>query len=62
MDVSKLLLPYEPTDVLTELANHKAANPDFNITNVHFFPLGGIKTNATWAINNGGASAKPVNS
>jgi methylenetetrahydrofolate reductase (NADPH) len=62
MDVSKLLLPYEPTDVIAELAAHKAANPDFNITNVHFFPLGGIKTNATWAINNGGASAQPVNS
>ncbi|MGR3759469.1 methylenetetrahydrofolate reductase [Roseobacteraceae bacterium NS-SX3] len=62
MDVSKLLLPYEPTEVIAELAAHKAANPDFNITNVHFFPLGGIKTNATWAINNGGASAKPVNS
>ncbi|MVO14567.1 methylenetetrahydrofolate reductase [Parasedimentitalea huanghaiensis] len=62
MDVTKLLLPYEPTDVITKLAAHKAANPDFNITNVHFFPLGGIKTNANWAINNGGASAKPVNS
>ena len=61
MDVTKLLLPYEPTDVLSELAAHKAANPDFNITNVHFFPLGGIKTNATWAIENGGASATPVN-
>ena len=60
MDVTKLMLPYEPTEVLTELAAHKAANPDFNITNVHFFPLGGIKTNATWAIDNGGASAKPV--
>ena len=62
MDVSKLLLPYEPTDVVAELAAYKAENPDFNITNVHFFPLGGIKTNANWAINNGGASAKPVNS
>ena len=61
MDVTKLLLPYEPTDVLTELAAHKAANPDFNITHVHFFPLGGIKTNATWAINNGGASGVPAN-
>ncbi|SDC22926.1 5,10-methylenetetrahydrofolate reductase [Ruegeria marina] len=61
MDVTKLLLPYEPNDVVTELAAHKAANPDFNITNVHFFPLGGIKTNATWAINNGGASTRPVN-
>lgn len=61
MDVTKLLLPYEPTNVLSELANHKAATPDFNITNVHFFPLGGIKTNATWAINHGGRSAVPAN-
>ncbi|MCZ4353651.1 methylenetetrahydrofolate reductase [Roseovarius aestuarii] len=61
MDVTKLLLPYEPTEVLTQLAAHKAAHPDFNITNVHFFPLGGIKTNATWAIENGGASGRPVN-
>ncbi|MEY8839456.1 methylenetetrahydrofolate reductase [Cribrihabitans sp. XS_ASV171] len=61
MDVSKLLLPYEPTDVVTELAEYKAAHPDFNITNVHFFPLGGIKTNATWAINNGGESTRPAN-
>ena len=61
MDVSKLLLPYEPTEVLTALAEHKAANPDFNVTNVHFFPLGGIKTNATWAIENGGASTRPAN-
>ncbi len=61
MDVSKLLLPYEPTEVLTELAAHKAANPDFNITNVHFFPLGGIKTNATWATDHGGASGVPAN-
>jgi len=60
MDVSKLLLPYEPTDVLSQLAAHKAAHPDFNITNVHFFPLGGIKTNANWAIANGGASAVPA--
>jgi methylenetetrahydrofolate reductase (NADPH) len=62
MDVTKLLLPYEPTEVIAELAAHKAANPDFNIEKVHFFPLGGIKTNAKWAIENGGASAQPVNS
>ena len=60
MDVTKLLLPYEPTDVLTELAAHKAANPDFNIEQVHFFPLGGIKTNATWATENGGAAGIPA--
>lgn len=61
MDVTKLLLPYEPMDVLTELAAHKAAHPDSNITNVHFFPLGGIKTNATWAMDHGGAATKPAN-
>ncbi len=60
MDVSKLLLPYEPTDVLTALAAHKARHPDFNITNVHFFPLGGIKANAEWVQANGGAAAVPA--
>ena len=59
-DVTKLLLPFEPSEVLAELAAHKAANPDFNITHVHFFPLGGIKTNANWAIANGGTSAIPA--
>ncbi|WP_397544537.1 methylenetetrahydrofolate reductase [Roseovarius salis] len=61
MDVSKLLMPYEPTEVLTALADHKAANPDCSITNVHFFPLGGIKANANWAIEHGGDATKPVN-
>jgi len=60
-DVTKLLLPFEPTDILTELAAHKAANPEFNIERVHFFPLGGIKTNAQWAIDNGGEATRPAN-
>lgn len=60
MDVTKLLLPYEPTDVVTALAEHKAANPSFNIEAVHFFPLGGIKTNANWAIANGGNATQPM--
>ena len=60
-DVTKLLLPYEPIDVLSQLANHKANNPDFNISNVHFFPLGGIKTNAKWVTENGGTSGIPAN-
>ena len=61
MDVTKLMLPYEPTQVVADLAAHKAANPDFNIEQVHFFPLGGIKTNANWAIDNGGDAARPAN-
>ncbi len=47
-DVTKLLTPFEPTDLLMDLARHKAKHPDFGIEAVHFFPLGGIKTNATW--------------
>ncbi|WP_415183231.1 methylenetetrahydrofolate reductase [Phaeovulum sp.] len=47
-DVTKLLMPFEPTEFLTQLALHKATNPDFGIESVHFFPLGGIKTSATW--------------
>ncbi|MBE0552156.1 MAG: methylenetetrahydrofolate reductase [Rhodobacteraceae bacterium] len=61
MDVTKLLLPYEPTEVLEGLAAHKAANPGFGIEQVHFFPLGGIKTNAQWVTDNGGASGRPAN-
>ncbi|MDW4548615.1 methylenetetrahydrofolate reductase [Defluviimonas sp. D31] len=60
MDVTKLLLPYEPNEFISELAAHKAENPEFGIESVHFFPLGGIKTNATWAIENGGKSAVPA--
>ena len=43
MDLTKLLLPYKPTNIITELATYKANNPSFNIEKVHFFPLGGIK-------------------
>ena len=43
MDLTKLLLPYKPTKILSELAEYKFDNPDFNVEKVHFFPLGGIK-------------------
>jgi len=59
-DLTKLLLPFTPDDFLRDLAAHKAENPNFGISHVHFFPLGGIKTNANWAIENGGSSATPA--
>ncbi len=59
-DLTKLLLPFTPDEFLTSLAVEKNKNPAFNITNVHFFPLGGIKTNAKWATENGGSSAVPL--
>ena len=61
MDVTKLLLPYEPTDVLAALAAHKAKHPGFGIEQVHFFPLGGIKTNAVWVTDNAGTAGVPAN-
>ena len=59
-DLTKLLRPFSPNKFLAELAAHKAQNPQLKISHVHFFPLGGIKTNAKWAIENGGSSAVPV--
>ena len=48
-DVGKLLLPFEPDEVVKSLARHKATEPDSAISCLHLFPLGGIKTAATWA-------------
>ena len=47
-DITKLLLPYEPTQVLMDLAEYKAKDPKFNIEQVHFFPFGGIKQTSDW--------------
>ena len=52
-DVTKLVMPFEPTEVLEGLAAHKAANPGFNVPQVHFFPLGGIAACANWAAEHG---------
>lgn len=49
MDMSRLLLPFEPTDFVGALAARKAAQPDFAIEQVHFFPLGGVARCAEWA-------------
>jgi methylenetetrahydrofolate reductase (NADPH) len=48
MDVTRLLTPYEPTDVVSGLAQYKARNPQSLISQVHVFPLGGIRTAADW--------------
>ena len=48
LDFRKLLLPYEPTDFLNDLANYRAANAESLIEQVHVFPLGGIQASAEW--------------
>ncbi|MBN9674818.1 methylenetetrahydrofolate reductase [Salipiger bermudensis] len=60
LDVSKLLLPYEPTELTAELAARKAADPGFPIEQAHLFPLGGIKTCAEWAATHGGEATRPA--
>jgi methylenetetrahydrofolate reductase (NADPH) len=59
-DVTRLFLPYEPTELLAELATHKERHPNFGIEQVHFFPLGGIKNTANWVTENGGAAGQPA--
>ena len=51
LDLTKLLMPYEPNSIISELAEYKSQNPNFNIEKVHFYPLGGTKTTARWAEN-----------
>ena len=57
-DVAKLVLPFTPEEILTELALHKAQNPGFGIAQVHFFPLGGILKTAEFT--NEFGAARPV--
>jgi|TARA_B110000914_G_scaffold216688_1_gene221946 methylenetetrahydrofolate reductase (NADPH) len=47
-DLTKLLLPYKPTQILNELAEYKSIDPKLNIEQVHFFPIGGIKQTVDW--------------
>lgn len=49
-DMTKLLQPFEPTDVLAGLAQARAAGNAPNLAGIHFFPLGGIKTSAEWIL------------
>lgn len=55
-DLTKLLLPFEPGEILHELATHKAAHPDFAVERVHLFPLGGITATTDYA---GSITARP---
>ena len=55
-DLTKLMLPFEPTEFLAAIAAHKAAHPDFAIERVHLFPLGGIAATTDYA---GALAARP---
>ena len=51
-DISKLLVPYEPTEVLQQLNDILTSQPDSQIRGIHFFPLGGIKATSKWIMEN----------
>ena len=48
LDFRKLLVPYEPTDFLADIAAYKIRRPDSLIEQIHVFPLGGIQASAEW--------------
>ena len=47
-DLTKLLLPYKPTEMIRDLSEYKNKDPSLNIEQVHFFPIGGIKQTIDW--------------
>jgi methylenetetrahydrofolate reductase (NADPH) len=48
MDVTRLVLPYDPVELARELARYAADNPAGNIAGAHVFPLGGIAASVDW--------------
>ncbi|MFN7026847.1 MAG: methylenetetrahydrofolate reductase [Pseudorhizobium sp.] len=48
LDLRKLLVPYEPSDFLCDIAAYIATRPDTLIEQAHIFPLGGIQASTEW--------------
>jgi methylenetetrahydrofolate reductase (NADPH) len=60
MDMTQLLLPYDPIDVIADLAKIRADDPTCLIQQIHFFPFGDVNSTAEWANSHGGASSETV--
>ena len=52
-DLTKLLLPFEPTEMVDALNSNKKNKLFKNVHSLHFFPLGGIEASAAFARNIG---------
>ena len=52
-DLTKLLLPFEPTEMVDNLNSYKKNKLFRNVHSLHFFPLGGIEVSAAFARNMG---------
>ena len=48
LDLTKLLVPFAPTEMLAEIAAYRTTHPGSLLQRVHIFPLGGIKASADW--------------
>ena len=48
-DLTKLLLPFEPTEMVDALNSNKKNKLFKNVHSLHFFPLGGIEASAAFA-------------
>lgn len=49
MDMTKLLVPFDPKPIADALDNQVEAHKDCPISSLHLFPLGGIRAAAEWA-------------
>jgi methylenetetrahydrofolate reductase (NADPH) len=59
-DLSKLLLPYTPDEVLDDLARNAAMAPMTAPEALHIFPLGGVQASADWAHGRGAGRLRQV--
>lgn len=59
-DLSKLLVPFEPDEILEDLARIAQTNPEAAPDQIHLFPLGGIRASAEWASRQGAGHLRRV--
>ena len=47
-DLTKLVVPHKPDEVLRDLRDWRASHPEERLDRIHVFPLGGIVPSAEW--------------
>jgi methylenetetrahydrofolate reductase (NADPH) len=57
-DMTKLLVPFEPTVLAAAIAAHNGARPDLMVAGLHLFPLGGIAACTDWMAAQSGLTEK----